>query len=127
MVNILARILDSERNVNGSTDPMITADRGFIQFLGPDFGFWLLGRSDRGSQRSPGNFTLSLLCAGCHAVEKMTRNSEALELDAAIRLLFFLVSARFCFDTDVGYINISLIVILNAKTQYRVIQGNSNN
>ena len=102
MVNILARILDSERNVNGSTDPMITADRGFIQFLGPDFGFWLLGRSDRGSQRSPGNFTLSLLCAGCHAVEKMTRNSH-------------------------GYINISLIVILNAKTQYRVIQGNSNN
>ena len=23
---------------------MITADRGFIQFLGPDFGFWLLGK-----------------------------------------------------------------------------------
>ena len=39
-----------------------------------------------------------------HAVEKMTRNSEALELDVAISLLFFLVSARFCFDTDVGYI-----------------------
>ena len=33
----------------------------------------------------------------------------------------------FCFDRDVGYINISLIVILNAKTQYRAIQGNSNN
>ena len=30
---------------------MITADCGFIQFLGPDFGFWLLGSSDRGSQR----------------------------------------------------------------------------
>ena len=58
---------------------MITADRGFIQFWGLDFGFWLLGSSS---------------------------------------LLFFLVSARFCFDTDVGYINISLIVILNAKTQY---------
>ena len=40
-MNILARILDSERNFNGSADPMITADRGFIQFLGPDFGFWL--------------------------------------------------------------------------------------
>ena len=75
MVNILARILDSERNFSGSADPIITADRGFIQFWGPDFGFWLLGRSDRsdrGSQRSQGNLTFSLLCAGCHAVEKMT-------------------------------------------------------
>ena len=64
MVSILARILDSERNFSGSADPMITADRGFIQFLGPDFGFWLLGRSDRsdrGSQRSLGNLTFSLL------------------------------------------------------------------
>ena len=42
MVNILARIVDSERNFNGSADPMITADRGFIQILGPDFGFCLL-------------------------------------------------------------------------------------
>ena len=57
---------------------MITADRGFIQFLGPDFGFWLLGSSDRGSQRSPANLTFSLLCARCYAVEKMTRNSKAL-------------------------------------------------
>ena len=74
MVNILARILDSERNFNGSADPMTTADRGFIQFLGLDFGFWLLGSSDRGSQRFPGNLTFSLLdllCAKCHAVEKM--------------------------------------------------------
>ena len=39
LVNILARILDSERNFSGSADPMITADHGFIQFLGPDFGF----------------------------------------------------------------------------------------
>ena len=109
LLNILARILDSERNVNRSADPMITADCGFIQFLGPDFGFWLLGRSDGGSQCSPGNFAFSLLCAGCHVVEKMTRNCEALELDVAICLLFFFVSARFCFDTDVGYINISLI------------------
>ena len=75
MVNILARILDSERYFSGSADPMITVDRGFIQFLGPDFGFWLLGRSDRsdrGSQRSRGNLTFSLLCAGCHVVEEMT-------------------------------------------------------
>ena len=75
MVNILARILDSERNFSGSADSMITADRGFIQFLGSDFGFWLLGRSDRsdrGSHCSRGNLTFSLLCAGCHAVEKMT-------------------------------------------------------
>ena len=35
---------------------------------------------------------------------------------------FFLVSAGFCFDTDVGYINISLIVILKAKTQYHARQ-----
>ena len=59
MVNILDRILDSERNFNGSADPMATGDRGFIQFLGPDFGFWLSGRSDRGSKGSPGNFTFS--------------------------------------------------------------------
>ena len=75
LVNILAQILDSERNLSGSADPMITAGRGFIQFLGPDFGFWLLGRSDRsdhGSQRSRGNLIFSRLCAGCHAVEKMT-------------------------------------------------------
>ena len=49
----------------------VTADCGFIQFLGPDFGFWLSGSSDRGSQRSHGNLTFSLLCAGSHAVEKM--------------------------------------------------------
>ena len=36
---------------------MLTADRGFIQILGPNFGFWLLGSSDRGSLRSPGNLT----------------------------------------------------------------------
>ena len=53
MVNILARILDSERNFNGSADPMTTADCGFIQFFGSDFGFWLLGSSDRGSRRFP--------------------------------------------------------------------------
>ena len=41
--------MDSERNFNGSADPMITADRGFIQILGPDFGFCLFGSSDRGS------------------------------------------------------------------------------
>ena len=55
----------------------------------------------------PWKFTFSLLCAGCHAVEKMTRNSEALELDVAISFLFFLEPARFCFDTAVGYLNIS--------------------
>ena len=84
LVNILAWILDSERNFNGSADPMITVDRGFIQFLGPDFGFWLLGSSDRGSQRSPGNFTFSLLCAGCQAVEKMSSNSDSLKCDGSV-------------------------------------------
>ena len=83
LVNILARILDSERNFNGSADPMITADRGFMQILGPDFGFWLLGSADRGSQPSPGSL-FPLLCAGCNAVEKMTRNNNALRRDGSV-------------------------------------------
>ena len=41
LVNILAQILDSERNFNGSGDLMITVDHGFIQVMDPDFGFWL--------------------------------------------------------------------------------------
>ena len=41
---------------------------------------------------------------------------------SVLSLLFFLVSAGFCFDTDVDYINISLIVILKAKTQYHARQ-----
>ena len=41
LVNILAQILDSERNFNGSADLMITVDHGFIQVMDPDFGFWL--------------------------------------------------------------------------------------
>ena len=61
MVNILARIVDSERNFNGSADPMITADRGFIQILGPDA--CLFGSSDRGSQHRPGKLTFSFLSA----------------------------------------------------------------
>ena len=84
LVNILTRILDSEQNFNGYADPTITADRGFIQFLGPDFGFWLLGSSDRGSQRSPGHLTFSLPCVRCHAVEKVTRNSGALKRDRSV-------------------------------------------
>ena len=72
---------------------MITADRGFIQFLGPDFGFRLLGRSDR-SDRGSSTFPrkslfLSFMCRMSHSGEN-----------------------------DVGCINISLIVIVNAKTQY---------
>ena len=34
--------MDSERNFNGSADPMITADRGFIQIMGPDLDFGCL-------------------------------------------------------------------------------------
>ena len=77
--------MDSERNFNGSADPMITADRGFIQIRGLDFGFWLFGSSDRGSQRRPPRKAhfLSLMCR-CHAVEKMTRNSNALMLDGSV-------------------------------------------
>ena len=65
MVNILARILDLERNFNGSADPMITMDRDFVQlitFLCPDFGFWLLGSSDSGS-RVPPEISLALFYA----------------------------------------------------------------
>ena len=54
---------------------MMTADRSFIQILGPDLGFRLLGSSDRGSLSSPGNLTFSLLCAGCHAVKKILSTS----------------------------------------------------
>ena len=72
MVDILARILDSGRNFNGSADPMKTADRGFIKFLGPDFGFWLLGSSDRGSQRITGNLTFSFRPFMC----QMSRSRE---------------------------------------------------
>ena len=41
LVNILAQILDSEQNFNGSADLMITGDHGFIQVMDPHFGFWL--------------------------------------------------------------------------------------
>ena len=58
---------------------------------------------------SAGNFIFSRLCAGCPAVEKMTRNSEALKLDVAIKFVLF--SCICCLDTDAAYINISLIVI----------------
>ena len=51
--------MDSERNINGSADPMITADRDFIQILGPDFGVWLFGSSERGSQRLESSLSLS--------------------------------------------------------------------
>ena len=37
LVTILGRTLDSQRNFNGSADPMITVDRGFIQLLCPDY------------------------------------------------------------------------------------------
>ena len=87
MVNILARIVDSERNFNGSADPMITADRGFIQIMGPDFGVWLFASADRGSQRRPGRkLTFLFLMYGCHTVEKMTRHKghKALMRDGSV-------------------------------------------
>ena len=55
--------MDSERNFNGSADPMITADRGLIQIMDLDFGFWLFGSPDRGSQRRPRKLTFSFSCA----------------------------------------------------------------
>ena len=84
MVNILARIVDSERNFNGSADPMITADRGFIQIMAQDFEFWLFASADRGSQRRPGKLTFLFLMYRCHAVEKMTRNGNALMCDGSV-------------------------------------------
>ena len=71
---------------------MITADRGFIQFLGPDFGFWLLGRSDR-----------IVVIVNLHIPEE-------------ISLSLFMCAMLRSGENDVDYINISLIVILNAKT-----------
>ena len=57
-------------------------------------------------------------------MEKMTTNSDTLKRGVATSGSFFflLVSARVFSHTDVGYINISLIVVLNAKTQYRARQ-----
>ena len=76
MVNFLAQTLDLQRNFSGSVDLMITVDRGFIQFLGVDFGFRLLGRSERSDRGSSTflrkSYSLSLFCAGCDTVEKMT-------------------------------------------------------
>ena len=79
LVNILARILDSEKNFNGSVDLMITVDHGFIQVMDPDFGFWLSE-----VRIMDLNVRAEILCAGCHAVEKMTRNSNALKRDGSV-------------------------------------------
>ena len=76
--------MESEQNLNGSADPMITAGRGVIQIMGPDFGFWLFGSSDRGSQRRPRKLTFFFFMCRCHAVEKMTRNSNALIRDGSV-------------------------------------------
>ena len=75
--NMQIYIVDSERNFNGSADPMITADRGFYSDFGP--GFWLFGSSDRGSQAH----FLFLICL-CHAMKKMTRTSNALMRDRSV-------------------------------------------
>ena len=42
------RITDSMDNFHGFADPADAVDYGFLQFLGPDFRFWLLYCSDRG-------------------------------------------------------------------------------
>ena len=94
LVNILARILDSERHFNGSADLIITVDHDLSRL-------WTrildVRSSDRGSQSFRGNLTFSLLCAGCHAVEKMTRNSNALKRDGSkfFRVLRGLIYYRF--------------------------------
>ena len=91
---------------------MITADRGFIQSLGSDFlGFFFAG-----------NFIFSRLCAGCPAVEKMTRNSEALELDVAIKFVLF--SCICCLDTCRRCLHQYFVDRhpVNAKTQYCISQ-----
>ena len=73
------RIPDSEQNFKGSVDPMITVVAVSFTFWARilDFGFWLLGSSDCGSQHSPRNVTFSFLCAECQAVVKMPRNRSA--------------------------------------------------
>ena len=104
MANISARVLDSEQNFNGSADPMITADRGFIQFLCPDFGFWLLGSSIV-DLNAPLETLLSLFYVP--GVVQWRKGLEIVRHLSLKSLLFLLVSARFSFDTDVGFINIS--------------------
>ena len=87
MVNILARILDSEQNFNGSADPdpMITADRRFIQVLGPDFGFWLLGSRSRIVDL---NVPLEVSCSGEEMEIEMVKHLNWTWSKAS--LLFFL-------------------------------------
>ena len=82
--NMQICIVDSERNFNGSTDPMITTDRGFYPEFGP--GFWILVVWKFGSWISTSRrkaHVLFFICL-CHAVEKMTRTSNALRRDGSV-------------------------------------------
>ena len=86
---LLARIVDSERTFNGSADPLIRADRGFIQIMGPiigDSGFWILVVWKFGSwiSTSPRKAHFLFLMYRCHEVEKTTRNSIALMRDGSV-------------------------------------------
>jgi len=81
--NMQICIVDSERNFNGSTDPMITTDRGFYPEFGP--GFWILVVWKFGSWISTSRRKAHVLFFIClHAVEKMTRTSNALRRDGSV-------------------------------------------
>ena len=64
-------------NFHGFADPVDAVDYGFLQFLGPDFGFWLLYCSHLG-QRATGSsvkllcVTLFLPCQSGFSVANMT-------------------------------------------------------
>ena len=75
----------------------------------------MLGNSDGGSRRSPGNLTFSLLRARCHAVEKMARNSNALKRDGSVMADSDLIDFL-CRSTD-SAINISGSADLHAPIQ----------
>ena len=64
---------------------MITADRGFIQIMGLDFGFWLFGtKSGSWISTSLRKAHFLFLMRRCHAVEKVTKNSNALMRDGSV-------------------------------------------
>ena len=76
--------MHSKRNFNGSADPMITLDLSFIQILGPQFWILVVSQFGSGILTFPRKYHfLSFLCL-CHAVEKMTRNSNALKRDRSL-------------------------------------------
>ena len=92
---------------------MITADRGFIQSLGPDFGFWLLGSSD----------PFVDLIEPFGSVLLISTESYGISHKFALFSLIYKILFRYRHSLHRYFVE--LIVILNAKT-HNITQGNSN-